>query len=554
MHNSTYLKFSPSVKCIEDAEKKRFLLINCRNEKLDYYPVFDYDERDLLNLQSGVSMNSLQEMFSNKKADQYIGFFQRNGYFDQLEDGILFTDRIRKNNENYCRSRYYEIYKDIENKLKIYNSDQSIPWSNYSAPPNIASIEVCFLITDICNLKCKYCHVIDNIELNQRKVSRKIMTEQMLVSFTKQFIIYIKNRFNIGCLKICFFGGQPALKGKVRNFLYRAADYISKEGAKQKIYIKFAIDDNGTQVDNELIKFYKQYGFQVSLSFDAPEDVNSIQRPFPGSNRKSGVIVEENLKRLIDNEVDVGLRATVTNHNQSRILEAIKKYSNWGLTAAAFVPMQDVAHGKKVLGITSPEPEVFGKELIKTFNFVLELYETKKNLFDFGPITALLHSIVSGGTTQPCGMGDNYFAVNPTGDIYTCHRDLIPEYYVCNLNDSAFLKKMNAIPENQKCPSFYSMIDPNTLCSDKLCACKKPLKTNCSECEVLIFCGGLCPAASIAQYGCINRGVSILLDSDPSYGEDRCRWSKELISHFLWQYLDAENNSLIKKYTREIFS
>ncbi len=553
MDFQSFLKFSPAVKCIEDFKNKRFILISCNNEKLDYYPIFKENERDLLYLNKGIFQKDLQEMFPNNKVDEYIKFFQRNGYFDPLQDGLDFTDKIRKNNDNHHRSMYNEIYRDMENKLNSYYSDQSIPWSTYPAPSGTANIEVSLFITDICNLQCRYCHVIDNIKPGPDQISKKVMNQETLESFAKQFIAYIKDRFKTGCLTVCFFGGQPALKGNVRRFLYNAADYLSKKGAEERVYIKLVIDDNGTQIDDELINFYKQYHFLVNISFDAPEDVNSIQRPFLGSNRKSGVIVESNLKKLLDNEVDVGVRATVSNYNQNRILEAVEKYSQWGLTAAAFIPMQDIAHGKKVFGMTSPEPEIFKDELIKTFDFVLELYESKKVLFDFGPVTPLLHSIVLGGTNQPCGMGDLYFAISPDGDVFTCHRDLIPEYFVSSLNNAEFLQKMNAIPENQKCSSFYSLMDPNTLCSDQQCSCKEQQKINCNECEVLVFCGGACPAASVAQYGCVNWGVSILLDSSPSLGENRCRWSKELITHFLWQYLDAENNSPIKQYAKALF-
>lgn len=552
MNNHTFLKFGPTVKCIEDSRQDRFMLLNCNNENLDYFPIFKANERDLLRLNNGVSQKDFRTLFPNNKSNEYINFFQRNGYFDPLQNGSDFIDRIRKNGDNHYRATHNEIFRDLESKLKSYHSNQSIPWSTYEPSAGAASLEISLLITDLCNLQCRYCHVIDNMGENSGKVGGKIMSQKTLESFIKQIAAYIKDRFKTGCLKICFFGGQPALKGKVRRFLYNAADYLSKEGAKEEIYIKFIIDDNGTQIDDELISFYKKYHFEVNLSFDAPEDVNSIQRPFLGSSKKSGKIVEGHLQKLLQNEVNVGVRATVSNYNQNRILEAVKKYSEWGLTAAAFIPMQDVAHGKKVFGMTSPDPEIFKNELIKTFDFVLELYESKNILFDFGPLTALLNSIVSGGTTQSCGMGDLYYAVSPDGDLFTCHRDLIPEYFVCSLDDSEFLSKMHTIPESKKCPSFYSLMNPDTLCSDKQCSCKETQKTSCSECEVLIFCGGACPAASFAQYGCVNWGVSILFDSDPSLNENRCRWSKELITHYLWQYLDATDNSPIKQYAQAL--
>lgn len=546
-------RFSPAVKRIESLDGTRFLLIHCNQERLDYYPIFEQHERGLLCLYDGASLSRLKEIFPDGKAEEYIAFFQRNGYFDSMKDAFYFTDKIRKSNDSYHISLYGKLYHDIMHKLKLYHADPSIPWSTYKSPVNSGNIEVSLFITDLCNLSCKYCHVIDNVEAKPKISCGKIMSQETLESFAKQFIDYIKSRFQLGCLTVCFFGGQPALQGYVRRFLYSAAEYLSQKCAEEKIYIKFSIDDNGTQVDDELMAFYKRYNFEVNLSFDAPADVNSLQRPFLNSSVPSGDVVESHLKKFLEYGVDVGLRATVSNHNQSRILEAIKKYSAWGLTAASFIPMQDIVHGKKVLEISSPDPEIFQKELIKAFDYVLDLYDSQKILFELGPVTSILHSIVSGGTIQPCGMGDIYYAVSPEGDVFTCHRDLIPEYFVCHLRDKEFLNKMKAIPESQKCSSFYSMMDKNMFCHQEECSCKKATRNICGECDVLIFCGGCCPAASKAQYGCRNWGVSALMDSDPALGEKRCKWSKELIRYLLWKHLDAQSSSSIKQYTKALF-
>lgn len=551
--DNAILKFSPAVKKIEDHAGHRFLLLNCNKERLEHYPVFKRNERDVLVFNHGISELDFHQLFPKKRADQYMQFFRRNGYFQPLQDGITFADNIRQTYDNHHRSNYHRIQQDIKEKLLCYRKDSSKPWSSYEVPQDIANVEVSLLITDLCNLSCRYCHVIDNTEESLPHTAPKIMEVDVLQSFAQQFIAYIKERFIYGCLTVCFFGGQPALKGKVRQFLYAAADDLSKIGAQEEIYIRFAIDDNGTQVDDELIAFYNKYNIQVNLSYDAPRDVNSVQRPFPTSSRKSGYVVEQNLKKLLDNQVDVGVRATVSHLNQRRILEAVKTYVKWGLRAAAFVPMQDIAHGKKVKKIYSPHPEILKNEFIRTFDYILELFETEHILFEFGPIASLLHSISLGGVIQPCGMGDVYYAVNPDGDVFTCHRDLIEEHFVCHVHDKAFLHKMNALSEDKKCSTFYSLLNPETLCSDQQCSCKEHTSYSCSNCEVLMFCGGSCPAASIAQYACVNWGVSTLLDSDPALGEDRCRFSKGLITHFLWQYIDADSDSILKKYVRALY-
>ena len=516
--------------------------------------MFQSDESALRLLLKGTSLKNLTEDLGYCNLLSYLNFFDRNGYFDPVDDSVYFTRRIRADHNRHCRHLTPLISADLEKKVESHTTDPKGPWSTYPRPPGVGEVEVSLLITDLCNLQCRYCHVIDNIDPQQSESRGNIMTFDTLEAFTHGFFAYIKERFGIGCLKVTFFGGQPALSGKVRRFLFQAAEYISRQGAEHKIYVSFSIDDNGTQIDEELIDFYNYYGFQVNISYDAPVDVNTIQRPFPGGISDSGPIVEAGIRQLVRKGADVGIRATVSNLNHDRILEAVQESVRWGVRAASFIPMQDVAHGKRVGTICKPEPQIFKEELIKTFDYVLELYRSEGIVFELGPVTALIDSIIRGGTIQSCGMGDVYFAVAPDGDVYTCHRDLIPHYRVVSVRDRDFVLKMNQIPMEKTCPSFHSFLNPDSNCSHgSQCSCKDQVDGRCDECEVLLFCGGSCPGASLAQYGCYNYGASILLDSDPELGKDRCRSSKELIKYFFWMNADSTEDSLFRRYCRALF-
>ena len=549
-----FLQFKPPVRCIKDPASGRFILLNLNKIQQDFYPVFQPDEAALLKLIDGISLADLKEQTRHPDLEEYLAFFRKHGYFDQPRDVRALISEVREGANNQYRTISKIIQADVEDKLAQWRKDDARPWSAQKAHPGSAKIEVSLLVSDLCNLQCRYCHVLENLEPAIRNRTGRIMDLATLEAFGQGFFRYIKARYGTGCLNVVFFGGQPALMGKVRRFLFEAAEKLALMASREKLFINFAIDDNGTQIDDELLEFYRKYDFDITFSFDTPAEVNSIHRPYPGLGRASGPVVEEGLRRLLDGNAKVGLRATVSSLNQDRIVEAIDYYWPWGLRCASFVPMQDVAHGKKVTGLFSPDPSVLGDELKRAFDYVVHLYQEKGITFELGPITSLLHSIIEGGTIQSCGMGDIYFAVDPDGEVFTCHRDLIDEYRITNVKSPDFLERMLDIPVQKTCPPALSLLEPEIFCeTGPSCSCKSHVRPQCRDCEALIFCGGVCPGASRAQYGCVNHGASMLLDSDPALDDKRCQWSKDLIKDFLWRYIDADHRSPFSRYVNDLF-
>lgn len=397
--NRHALKFVSSAKVIPDRASDRFAVFNDYEAPVDHYMVFDGADAPVLALKEGCTYDTLSGTLGREKADAYLKTFQEQGLFAHAEPPAERIERVRS--AYNAQGRGAGLRDDLEAKLVRYKADGSTPWSAFSPHPEAPAVEVSLLITDACNLRCRYCHVMDSDNVLPAVPKTGVMSEEVLQDFARTFIGFIKQRWGTGCLNVVFFGGQPSLRGKVRAFLFEAADYLASQAAREKVFIRFSIDDNGTQIDDELIAFFTKYDFDVSLSFDPPVAANDWQRPFPGKDPKSGATIEEGLRRLVQSDVRVGLRATVSDRNQDHVYESVVKYSGWGLRSASFIPMQDVAHGRTVAGVRAPDPAVLSQQYTRAFEHVLDLFEKTGAVFDFGPVTSILHRIANGGKSRP---------------------------------------------------------------------------------------------------------------------------------------------------------
>jgi len=347
------LKFSNAVKVIREENGKRFCLLNLNLKRQNQYLVFNPEQDFLLDYFSGTTAKELQ-IKSNKSIEEIEGItedLKKNLFFRPVE----FTDDISP--QPVKKADYLlKLNNKLEKDLEDYHKKGNVEWSNYSPPVFAYNIGVMLNTTNDCNLACKYCYAMANLQYDTRAGSDLHMPEVIMTSTIDKMTKYVKHRFGGGCLSITFFGGQPSLKGKAREALFSTVEYANKKALEEKIYLHFALVDNGTQIDDELIQFVKKYKIGFSLSIDLPLDIQDIHRPLRGGNKTSD-LVEAGLEKLIKNNILPGIRVTLSNLNQSRIVESIVYLKKKGIHTAAFIPMEKAFCSVKRCMISPAEPE-----------------------------------------------------------------------------------------------------------------------------------------------------------------------------------------------------
>ena len=113
-----------------------------------------------------------------------------------------------------------------------------------------------------CNLNCTYCYYLEKSNLYPG-LNQMRMSDELLEKFTKQYI----EANEVPVVNFTWQGGEPTLMG---------LDFFQKAIAFQKQYagdkkIENAFQTNGTKLNDEWCKFFKDNNILVGISIDGEE-------------------------------------------------------------------------------------------------------------------------------------------------------------------------------------------------------------------------------------------------------------------------------------------
>ncbi|XEV12244.1 anaerobic sulfatase maturase (plasmid) [Vibrio alginolyticus] len=334
-----------------------------------------------------------------------------------------------------------------------------------------------------CNYDCQYCFYLEkDIVLN----SRKIMSLDVLESYIKN---YISNQ-QTPVVEFAWHGGEPTLAGLD---FFKQAVALQKQYAGDKV-IKNTLQTNGSRLDKEWCKFFKENNFLIGLSFDGPEYLQATYRTKQGKS-----VFKENLqalKLLQKMNVEYNVLACVTQDyikHAADIYAFFKKHKvkhlQFSPVIESFPSETEQSRGQHFAGnfifSTSdatkerkPMPwsvasKNYGQFLVDIFN--LWVKHDVGNVFISNFEQALTQYI---GNESPncihakeCGSS---YAVESNGDVYFCDHVAYPESNLGNITKQALLD----IKQNSARFDFNK---------------QSRLSTRCKQCRYLKLCNGGCP-------------------------------------------------------------
>jgi len=121
----------------------------------------------------------------------------------------------------------------------------------------------------VCNLGCSYCYYLSKERLYPD--GHFCMTDGLLETFTRQYI----EAQRVPEVTFGWQGGEPTLVGLD---FFRLAVELQQEVCRPGTAVRNAVQTNGTLLNDEWCRFFREHGFLVGLSLDGPRQLHDAYR------------------------------------------------------------------------------------------------------------------------------------------------------------------------------------------------------------------------------------------------------------------------------------
>jgi uncharacterized protein len=161
-----------------------------------------------------------------------------------------------------------------------------------------------------CNLNCDYCYYLEKENLYNNR--NQVMSENLLERFIKQYI----DSQTMPDIMFTWHGGETLMRPIS---FYKKAIELQKKYANGR-NIDNSIQTNGTLLNDDWCKFFKENNFLVGISIDGPKDFHDEYRR-DKMGRPSFHRVMKGIELLKKHGVEFNCMAVVNDYNVDYPLE-----------------------------------------------------------------------------------------------------------------------------------------------------------------------------------------------------------------------------------------
>ncbi len=330
-----------------------------------------------------------------------------------------------------------------------------------------------------CNLKCKYCFY------NSISDAREIRDYGFMKEDTiKKVLDRVLEYSNGGSCSIAFQGGEPLLIGI--DFYRKLIDYIKINNFNGTTF-SFALQTNGTLINNEWANFFSENNFLIGISLDGNKYLHNLNR-VDHLNNDSFNRVMKGIHTLEKYNVDYNILTVITSALCKKIDSTYSFYKKNNFNYLQFIPcLEPLENSQMNLSSFSITPSQYGDLLI--------------NLFDLWYKDALSNKYVSirffdnilglflNKDYEACEMKGTcscQHIIESNGEVYPCDFYTYESYSIGNILENSF----EDIHKNSSTLNFINSY--------------KDINDKCKKCAYLNFCRGGCRRHRENQKGNLN--------------------------------------------------
>jgi uncharacterized protein len=382
--------------------------------------------------------------------------------------------RIIKEKYDVSDEDIAEVFDDIEQLIdekKLFSEDIFYDAAKEFKERQSVLKAICLHVAHDCNMDCEYCFAGKGHYHGDRGL--------MSYETGKRALDYlVENSPGRHNLEVDFFGGEPLLDWDVVKKLVAYGRSLEKENDKN---FRFTLTTNGILLDDEVIDFTGREMSNVVISLDGRKEVNDRMRRTKNGGGTYDLIVGK-FKKLADarGQKDYYMRGTYTANNLDFASDVLHM-ADLGFKELSIEP-----------AVSSPEePYALKDEHVEKLcseyeRLALEMIRRRKEGRGF----TFYHYMIdlTGGPCiskriSGCGVGTEYMAVTPEGDLYPCHQFV---------GDKNF--KLGTIFDGVQRPEVLQQFR----------SCNVYSHEECRDCFARLYCSGGCAANAFHSTGSVS--------------------------------------------------
>lgn len=396
-------------------------------------------------------------------------------YENNTEDEIkaFILDKY-KDDETVTSHDIDECFRDIKSLIddgRLFAKDTFEATASQFKDRQGVLKAICLHVAHDCNLACKYCFAGKG-EYCGPKGLMSLETGKRALDFL------IENSGTRRNLEVDFFGGEPLLNWEVCKKLVA---YGREQEKKYNKNFRFTLTTNGLLIDDDVIDFCNREMGNVVLSLDGRKKINDLMRVSRNGAGSYDLIVDK-FKKFADSrgQKDYYMRGTYTRNNLDFANDIIHMadlgFKELSIEPVVCSPDEPYALRQEDLPVLKEQYKLLANEMLKRYRngngFTFYHYMID---LDAGPCIV---KRVSG-----CGVGTEYMAVTPDGDLYPCHQFV---------GDESF--KLGNIFDGVTHPEITQQFRQCNVYSHK----------ECKDCFAKLYCSGGCAANAYHSTGSVN--------------------------------------------------
>jgi len=397
--------------------------------------------------------------------------FLKRGFVEQCKQGQIFTA------SDTASEHILEQLKNLGLLIKEEADGYEQYWEYQKALDEPAINILYLLLSDACNIRCRYCYFLAPMP---RRYRSSLMKSEIAVKALDLFAKCVKKSVAKGHPEqhIVIYGGEPTLNKKV---LLEALKYIDalKEKGLLPGTVSVTVNTNGIFLDEEILAQCKAAGAVVAISIDGPKEIHDKMRVYSSEKGTYDEVIRS-YRLAQQSGVKTGVCVTIDRHNLFEMQEIVRWLAEeLGAKGMGFNILIENMAGQAA-GEGDRYAEIVARELIESFKAARAagIYEDRmmrrvKNFLDKEPVFS------------DCGGCGLQIVVSPDGKIGVCQA-------FCGEKKFFVAEPLETFePESHP---FWKQWRKRSPFSDE----------TCRGCIALGNCGGGCPYNAYRTKGTIN--------------------------------------------------